>query len=60
MERTWTGWNESAEPSTDPSVHHEPVPSATPRDAIEGRDATANPCVNGLGLGTETTGTQGW
>ncbi len=49
-----------AEPSTDPSVHHEPVPSATPRDAIEGRDATANPCVNGLGLGTETTGTQGW
>ncbi|MEY9214591.1 LCP family protein [Thermobifida halotolerans] len=41
-----------AEPSTEP----EPTPSATPADAIEGRDATANPCVNGLGLGTEDTG----
>ncbi|KUP98115.1 LCP family protein [Thermobifida cellulosilytica] len=42
-----------AEPSPRPQ-HPEPTPSATPSDAIEGRDATSNPCVNGLGLGTES------
>ncbi|MBN3585467.1 hypothetical protein JYB64_24060, partial [Algoriphagus aestuarii] len=41
-----------AEPSPKPT-NPEPTPSAAPPDAIEGRDATADPCVNGLGLGTE-------
>ncbi|TDQ52211.1 LCP family protein [Actinorugispora endophytica] len=39
-----------AEPSTEPVQEQ---PSQPPANAIEGRDATSNPCVNGLGLGTE-------
>ncbi|GLU47134.1 LCP family protein [Nocardiopsis ansamitocini] len=50
-----------ASPSADPSPSYpaepptEPVgqQSGTEEDSITGRDATSNPCANGLGLGTE-------
>ncbi|RCV48966.1 LCP family protein [Marinitenerispora sediminis] len=50
----------SPSPSAQPSPSYPAEPSTEPVDAaadqaeaIEGRDATSNPCVNGLGEGTE-------
>jgi LCP family protein required for cell wall assembly len=56
-----SGDTPSAEPSDDPSPEADEAraPAAQPSEAavedgaIEGRDATSNPCVNGLGEGTE-------
>ncbi|MFC7328094.1 LCP family protein [Marinactinospora rubrisoli] len=59
-----TGAPAEPSPSASPSAHPSPsypaepftepiAPGSTDTEAIEGRDATSNPCVNGLGEGTE-------